>query len=84
MSIREELIQRIKQNPEELAKIAREDPALLDYLLADANLKQKWCKLRPDMENGLRQVSQQTGLAEGILIGLGIALLIWLLSEGRR
>ena len=59
----------------------REDPALAEYVLNDIDLKRKYVKLDNKLEQQLELQSKQLGLAEGVLLGLGIALLIAVLAE---
>ncbi len=61
--------------------LEREDPALAEYLLSDVELKRKYVKLPDPVENQLVETSRQIGVAEGVLLGLGAALLLLLLAE---
>ncbi len=75
------LRQQILSNPEEIKRILKEDPALAEYVLNDIDLKRKYVKLPNQLEQDLESRSKQLGLAEGVLLGLGVALLIALLAE---
>jgi len=73
---REKLLREIEKNPELLRELLKQNPALLDYIFSDAEIKRKYVKVPADLEAKLKQTSHQTGVAEGILIGLGLALLL--------
>ncbi len=85
---RPELRNKILANADEIKRVLKEDPALAEYVLSDTELKRKYVKLPDQMENQLAEQSRQLGLAEGVLLGLGVALLLALLAEalnsGRR
>lgn len=81
----EKLRQMIRENPEFLRKVIKENPALLDYIFSDAEIRRKYVKVPSDMEEQLKKTAHETGVAEGVLIGLGVALLLWVLfSEGGK
>jgi len=66
----------IEKNPEVLRRLLKQNPALLDYLFSDAEIKRKYVKVPADLEAKLKKTSHDTGVAEGILIGLGLVLLL--------
>ncbi len=78
---RSALRQQILSSPDEIKRVLREDPALAQYVLNDVELKRKYVKLPNQIEQDLELRSKQLGLAEGVLLGLGVALLIALLAE---
>ena len=78
---RDELRQRMINDREEIKNVLRQDPALAEYLLSDVELKRKYVKMPDQVENQLVQTSRQLGIAEGVLLGLGAALLVLLLAE---
>jgi len=78
---RAELRSRLITNREDIRRVLQEDPALLDYLLGDIELKRKYVKMPDQVERDLAKRSRELGLAEGVLLGLGAALLLLLLAE---
>jgi predicted Holliday junction resolvase-like endonuclease len=75
------LRQQILSSPDEIRRVLKEDPALAEYVLNDIELKRKYVKMDNKLEQQLEAQSKQLGLAEGVLLGLGVALLIALLAE---
>jgi predicted Holliday junction resolvase-like endonuclease len=75
------LRQQILSSPDEIRRVLKEDPALAEYVLNDIDLKRKYVKMDDKLEQQLEVQSKQLGLAEGVLLGLGVALLIALLAE---
>ena len=78
-----ELENRLLEDPELLKTTINKNPALLDYIFSDAEIRRKYVKILPQTEEELKRLARDTGIAEGILLGLGVALLIWLIF-GRR
>ena len=78
------LQRKIIENPDLLRKTIRENPALLDYIFSDATIRRKYVKVPAKLEEELKKTAHNSGVAEGVLIGLGIALLLWLLFGGNR
>jgi len=78
---RNELRQRLINNREEIKNVLKQDPALAEYLLADVELKRKYVRMPDQVETQLAETSHQLGVAEGVLLGLGAALLVLLLAE---
>jgi hypothetical protein len=81
---RGKLWQEFKRDPERLVGVLKNDPALIDYLLREAELKQKYCKLPKNVESELKEKSKELRLSEAVLIALGVILLFALLSELSR
>jgi len=81
---RTKLWQELKTDPSHLVQILKDDPALMDYLLTNAELRQKYCKLPDEVEQELKKKSKELGLSEAILIALGIVLLFALLAKLSR
>jgi hypothetical protein len=73
------LEKQLVENPELLRNTIIQNPALLDYVFSDAEIRRKYVKILPQTEEELKQIAEQTGIAEGILLGLGVALLLWLI-----
>jgi hypothetical protein len=78
---RDELRQKMINDREEIKNVLRQDPALAEYLLSDVELKRKYVKMPDQVESQLVETSRQLGVAEGVLLGLGAALLVLLLAE---
>lgn len=78
---RDQLRTQLINDREEIKRVLQNDPALAEYLLGDVELKRKYVKLPDQVENQLAQASHQLGVAEGVLLGLGAALLVLLLAE---
>jgi hypothetical protein len=78
-----ELKRKIMEDPELLRKTIKENPALLDYIFSDAEIRRKYVKVPAEVEEQLKKTADNSGVAEGVLIGLGIALLLWLLFGGK-
>ena len=78
-----ELKRQITENPNLLRKTIKENPKLLDYLYSDAEVRRKYVKIHAEEEEKLRQAAHDAGVAEGALIGLGIAVLLWILFGGK-
>ena len=78
---RNELRQRLINDREEIKNVLRQDPALAEYLLGDVELKRKYVRMPDQVETQIAQTSHQLGVAEGVLLGLGAALLVLLLAE---
>jgi len=78
-----ELENRLLEDPELLKTTINKNPALLDYIFSDAEIRRKYVKILPQTEEELKRLARDTGIAEGILLGLGVALLIWLIF-GKR
>lgn len=74
-----ELKNKILENRDLLRKTIKENPALLNYVLSDAEIRRKYVKIPAEEEEKLKQAARTSGIAEGVLIGLGIALLLWIL-----
>ena len=68
-------------NQEALKQALRDNPALLEYVYSDAEIQRKYIKLTPEIESKLKKYSEKSGLAEGILLGLGAALLLYLVFK---
>lgn len=79
---RRKLLQEIEQNPELLRRTLKENPALLDYIFSDAEIRRKYVKVPAEIEDQLKRTAHQTGVAEGVLIGLGVALLLAIIFGG--
>jgi hypothetical protein len=77
---KQKLLQTLEKNPALLRKTLLENPALLDYLFSDSRISRKYVKVPAEIEEGLKKVANQTGVAEGILLGLGAMLLLVVLS----
>lgn len=77
------LERQLLENPELLRNTINKNPALLEYIFSDAKIRRKYVKILPKTEQELRQLARETGIAEGILLGLGVALLL-LLIFGRK
>jgi len=73
------LERQLIENPDLLKNTIRRNPALLDYVFSNAEIRRKYVKILPQTEEELKQIAEQTGIAEGILLGLGVALLLWLI-----
>ncbi len=69
------------EDPETLVTTLNKNPALLEYVFSDADIQRKYVKLTPHVENKLKEYSESSGLPEGLLIGAGIALLVYLLFK---
>lgn len=74
---------QILENPDILRKTLNDNPALLNYIFSDAEIQRKYVKINPKADEGLKQLSNDTGLAEGLLLGLGIALLLAILFRNK-
>ncbi len=81
---RDELRQQLMGNRDEIQRVLRQDPALAEYILSDVELKRKYVKLPDQVEGQLAKASHDLGVAEGVLLGLGAALLILLLAEALK
>lgn len=79
-----ELKKKIMENRELLRKTIKENPALLDYIFSDAEVRRKYVKIPAEEEKKLKQAAHDSGIAEGVLIGLGIALLVAILFGGKK
>ncbi len=79
---RAKLLRTIEKNPDLLRRVLKENPALLDYIFSDAEIRRKYVKIPSDVEEGLKRAAHQTGVAEGVLIGLGAALLLAIIFGG--
>ncbi len=66
-------------NPESLVEAVKKNPALLEYIYSDAEIQRKYVKLTPEVEQKLKDYSESSGLAEGLLLGLGVAFLLYLI-----
>jgi hypothetical protein len=69
------------EDPETLVTTLNKNPALLEYVFSDADIQRKYVKLTPNVENKLKEYSESSGLPEGLLIGAGIALLLYLVFK---
>lgn len=79
---REKLLRAIEKDPNLLRRVLKENPALLDYIFSDAKIRRKYVRIPSDIEEGLKRAAHQTGVAEGVLIGLGAALLLAIIFGG--
>jgi len=68
-------------NPESLVKAIKKNPALLEYIYSDAEIQRKYVKLTPEVERKLKEYSDSSGIAEGLLLGLGVAFLLYLIFK---
>ena len=73
--------EQLLKNPEILRNTMKNNPALLDYIFSDAEIQRKYVKINPEVEEDLKRISRETGIAEGLLLGLGVALLLWLIFK---
>jgi len=80
----EELKRKIMENPDLLRRTINENPALLDYVFSDAEIRRKYVKIHVQEEEELKRAAHDSGIAEGALIGLGIALLLWILFGNKK
>ena len=69
------------ENPETLITTLKKNPALLEYVFSDADIQRKYVKITPQVERKLKEYSDSSGIAEGLLLGAGIALLLYLLFK---
>ena len=69
------------EDPETLVTTLNKNPALLEYVFSDADIQRKYVKLTPNVEKKLKEYSESSGLPEGLLIGAGIALLLYLVLK---
>ncbi len=67
----------VLEDPETLVETLKNNPALLDYVFSDAEIQRKYVKMTPDVEHKLKQYSDSSGVAEGVLLGAGLALLLY-------
>lgn len=79
-----ELKKKILENPDLLRKTIKENPALFNYVLSDAEIRRKYVKIPAEEEKKLKKVARASGIAEGVLIGLGIAVLVWILFGDKK
>lgn len=73
---RGQLLRMMEKDRELVRRLLKQNPALLDYIFSDAEIRRKYVKVPADLEAKLKKTSHDTGVAEGILIGLGLALLL--------
>jgi hypothetical protein len=78
---KEAIEKQLLNNPDILKDTIKKNPALLDYIFSDADIQRKYVKINPKLDRELKKISNETGVAEGVFIGLGLALLIWLLFK---
>jgi len=72
---------QLLENPEILKETIMNNPALLEYVFSDADIQRKYVKINPKVDEELKRISRQTGIAEGLLLGLGVALLLLLVFK---
>lgn len=78
---KQKLLHSLEKDPVLLRKTLKENPALLDYLFSDSKIRRKYVKIPSEIEEDLKRAANQTGVAEGILMGLGAMLLLAILFE---
>ena len=78
---RARLRQQLIENRDEISRILHDDPALVEYLLSDVELKRKYVKLPDQVELELQKKSQELGLGEGVLLFLGAIMLLGILAD---
>ena len=69
------------EDPDTLVTTLTKNPALLEYVFSDAEIQRKYVKLTPNVEKKLKDYSDSSGIAEGLLLGAGVALLLYLLFK---
>ena len=69
------------ENPDTLVTTMKKNPALLEYVFSDADIQRKYVKFTPQIESQLKEYSRSSGIAEGLLLGAGVALLLYLLFK---
>jgi len=60
-----------KEGPK-ILELLKRDPALVQYLLKDFELKQKYIKLPPDWEAELKRIANELGISEADLMAWGL------------
>lgn len=76
----EQLATEIRQNPDALKNLVEKDPELINMIMRNAEKEIKYVKITEEDQRRLREAKTK-GLAEGVLIGLGIALVFALLGD---
>ena len=73
---RGELEKALLNDPKLLKETINKNSGLLNFIYSNADVQRKYVKLTPGIESRLKQISDETGIPEGILIGLGLSLLL--------
>jgi len=80
---KESIEKQLLENPEILKETLKNNPALIEYVFSDAEIQRKYIKINPKVEEDLKKISNETGIGEGVLLGLGIAFLLWIIFKDR-
>jgi len=80
---KESIEKQLLENPEILKETLKNNPALIEYVFSDAEIQRKYIKINPKVEDDLKKISNETGIGEGVLLGLGIAFLLWIIFKDR-
>jgi len=80
---KESIEKQLLTNPEILKETLKNNPALIEYVFSDAEIQRKYIKINPKVEDDLKKISNETGIGEGVLLGLGIAFLLWIIFKDR-
>ena len=79
-----EVVSKAESSPQELEKIMKDmmniSPAVLNFVFQDAKQEVKYVKIPEQMEEKIRE-AKKTGIAEGVIFGIGLVLFFAILGE---
>ncbi|TAL61978.1 MAG: hypothetical protein EPN85_03555 [Bacteroidetes bacterium] len=78
----QDIADKIKNDPEFLKNIIKQNPALLNIAMQyDTENSVKYTRISVDDQNKLRLMSEIKGIAEGAIIGLAVAMFFVAVGE---
>jgi len=76
----QELLTDVKSNPDHLKELVDKNPAMLNILMLDGKDRVKYVKLFEEDQKKLTEAKRR-GVAEGVVIGLAVALFFALMGD---
>ena len=77
---KKDIRKKLVENPTLLKSTIKENPALLEYVLSNAEIKRKYVKIMMEDQENLKRLAHNTGISEGTLIGIAIPTFLHILK----
>ena len=75
-----DIAMEMKENPQAFKAVLEKNPKLLDMIMSGGTGEVKYIRLSKDDQRRLAE-AKENGIAEGVLIGLGVALLFAIVGD---
>lgn len=80
----QEVVSKSETNPkgfeQDIKELMEKSPAIFNFIFQDAKAGVKYVKIPEQMESKIQE-AKKTGIAEGVIIGIGIVLFFAILGE---